>query len=110
MSRAFLDAGANVCVIDLNREAGLSLVEELGGRLAFVEGNVTVEETWKNALAKCIELFGGVQILIVSRPGVLKDLALGESCSADFFRFQNNAGVSRKSVRVLDLMYRHDTI
>lgn len=68
MTRCFLEAGANVCIIDLNREAGLSLVDELGDRAAFVEGNVTVEDTWKNALSTCIDLFGGVQILVVSRP------------------------------------------
>lgn len=66
MAKAFVGAGASVCIIDLNHDAGLALVEELGDRAVFVEGNVTVEETWRNALEKCRKLFGGVQILVVS--------------------------------------------
>ncbi|GAA5852714.1 hypothetical protein JCM8547_002599 [Rhodosporidiobolus lusitaniae] len=73
MTRAFVAAGANVCVIDLNREAGVALAKELGKQVVFLEGNVVVEETWTKALALCIERFGSLQILV------------------------NNAGISRKS-------------
>lgn len=96
MAKAFVDAGANVCIIDLNSAAGLALVEEVGDRLAFVEGNVTVEDTWRKALDTCIELFGGVQILVVRLAFVSLAVSATDASSQ---LLQNNAGVSRKAVR-----------
>ncbi|GAA6027972.1 hypothetical protein JCM8097_001808 [Rhodosporidiobolus ruineniae] len=96
MAREFVREGANVVIIDLNREAGLSLVKEVGDSLVFVEGNVVQESTWEKALAEGIERFGAVHILVnnagISRnspahelPEDQFDLLMGINLKAQFF-------------------------
>lgn len=67
IAKAFGQAGANVCIADLDEEKGketVRLIEEAGGRATFTSTDVRKEEDIINLLDKAIRDFGSIDILI----------------------------------------------
>jgi len=59
--------GASVVIADINAEAGQTVVDQItadGGKALFVSLNVTSEEAWNSAVAKTVETFGGLNLLV----------------------------------------------
>jgi NAD(P)-dependent dehydrogenase (short-subunit alcohol dehydrogenase family) len=61
-AEALLSAGANVLLVDLATSQGESVAGELGERAAFAPTDVTSEEEVSAAVARAVELWGGVHI------------------------------------------------
>ncbi len=63
--RNLVDKGAKVLILDLNRNRGKAIVEELGkNRVLFDKTDVTSESQVKEALARAIREFGTIDICI----------------------------------------------
>ena len=60
-ARAFVAAGANVVIADLNAEAGEWLAGELGGRARFARTDVTDEASVRGAVDAAVAGFGGLR-------------------------------------------------
>jgi NAD(P)-dependent dehydrogenase (short-subunit alcohol dehydrogenase family) len=56
--------GAKVVILDRAREPGEALAKALGERALFVETDVTSSDSAVNAVAKAVERFGAVHILV----------------------------------------------
>lgn len=82
-ARVFVDEGAKVVITDLNVEAGEALAEELGENAVFMEHNVTSEEEWNDIVAKTIDLFGTVDVL-VNNAGILLTKCLVDTTTEEF--------------------------
>ena len=78
LSRVLVRRGASVVAVDIAAEAGAALEAELGQRVAFVEGDVSLEETAGRAVATAVERFGRLDGLVnnahASRQGNFLDL------------------------------------
>jgi NAD(P)-dependent dehydrogenase (short-subunit alcohol dehydrogenase family) len=61
-AQAFLEAGANVLLVDLPTSAGDAVAKELGDRAAFAPADVTSEEQVTAAVGRAVELWGGLHI------------------------------------------------
>jgi NAD(P)-dependent dehydrogenase (short-subunit alcohol dehydrogenase family) len=59
-SRAFIAAGGNVAILDVNAEAGARAAKELGAQALFVRTDVTSEADVKGAVAAATKRFGGI--------------------------------------------------
>lgn len=55
--------GANVAIFDLNEEAGLAVVESLGGSVVYHNVNVADEESVQTAMDAVVEKFGALHIV-----------------------------------------------
>jgi len=68
MCEYFVEAGANVVVVGRNAQKGEEFVkhltEDLGGKALYVRGDVSSYESMENMVAKTVETFGSVDILI----------------------------------------------
>jgi NAD(P)-dependent dehydrogenase (short-subunit alcohol dehydrogenase family) len=65
VARSFLLEGAKVLLVARQRDAGLRMVEELGGDGArFVPGDVADEETAVRAVAAASDAFGALHVLV----------------------------------------------
>jgi NAD(P)-dependent dehydrogenase (short-subunit alcohol dehydrogenase family) len=60
-SRLLAESGANVVIVDINKEKGAALTRELGPNARFVETNVTDEESVKNAVGAAVSTFGALR-------------------------------------------------
>ncbi|WP_341921433.1 SDR family NAD(P)-dependent oxidoreductase [Hydrocarboniphaga effusa] len=61
----FAALGAKVAILDMNEEAGRSLVEQLGADKAlFVKVNVADEASVQNAIAQTMDKFGAIHICV----------------------------------------------
>jgi len=61
----FATLGAKVAILDMNEEAGRSLVEQLGADKAlFVKVNVADEASVQNAIAQTMDKFGAIHICV----------------------------------------------
>ena len=59
--------GASVVIADINADAGQGVVDQIeadGGSALFVALNVTSEEAWNAAVARTVERFGGLHLLV----------------------------------------------
>ncbi len=63
-ARGLLEAGAQVVLADVNREAGEALASDLGAAAIFVETDVTNEASAQNAIAAALSNFGAVHGLV----------------------------------------------
>lgn len=63
-ARGLVEAGAQVVLADVNREAGEALARELGAAAIFVETDVTSEASAQNAIAAALASFGSVNGLV----------------------------------------------
>jgi NAD(P)-dependent dehydrogenase (short-subunit alcohol dehydrogenase family) len=62
--RAFVDAGVDVVVADIDVAAGRRLAEEFGDAVLFVSTDVTSDEDCARCVAAAIEQYGQVSILV----------------------------------------------
>ena len=65
-ARNFIEAGANVCIFDLNAENAAKAAETLGSNATFAAGDVADEEAVGAGIAKAIDTFGAIHININS--------------------------------------------
>ena len=86
--RRFAQEGCKVVVADLQVELGKAVVQSLGeDRALFVETNVTDEASVQNLIAKAVEKFGGVHIVVNSAGIVHAGTILSKkTTSKDFAR------------------------
>lgn len=80
MAEIFAQEGAKVVVADFNETAGQATVERVktaGGEAMFVKVDVTNDESVKNMVAKTVEAYGKLDILInnAGKQGVKYDIA-----------------------------------
>ncbi|MEZ4484696.1 MAG: SDR family oxidoreductase [Syntrophotaleaceae bacterium] len=66
ISRAFLQAGAKVALIDCNKEAGRAAEQELGlfGDVCYIEADVAEEGAVKSAVAAALARHGRLDVLV----------------------------------------------
>lgn len=76
-AKRFVEEGAKVILADVNTEKGSAAAAELGGAAAFVNLDVTNEDSWKAAMPEAIEKFGPLTTLVnsagISVPGSIED-------------------------------------
>ncbi|MCL5734354.1 MAG: SDR family oxidoreductase [Actinobacteria bacterium] len=62
----FLEAGANVLIADLSGEAAEAAAEKLGGagRVVAMQADVAQEDAGEAIVARCVEAFGSIDILV----------------------------------------------
>lgn len=80
--------GANIVLMDINREAGASVAADLNGqktpnRALFIETDVTDLDSVTNAVYESVLEFSGLDVMI-SNAGVLKAGSIEEMDPADF--------------------------
>lgn len=63
-ARGMVEAGARVVLVDVNREAGQGLADELGPAARFVETDVTSEVSGREAVQAALSSFGAVHGLV----------------------------------------------
>ena len=85
VARLFADEGAKVVIADVLVEEGRTVAEEIGESAAFVQLDVTNEESWAAAIKQTTALFGPPTIL-VNNAGLLHIKALVETSAADVER------------------------
>lgn len=64
VTRVFVERGARVVAVDLQREAGESLAAELGEAVTFLQGDVSDREVADRAVATAVDRFGGLDVLV----------------------------------------------
>ncbi|KQS33314.1 3-hydroxyacyl-CoA dehydrogenase [Dyadobacter sp. Leaf189] len=62
--RLFVQAGANVVILDLNEAAGQSLEAAFAGQVVFVKTDVSSESEVQNALDLALGRFGNIHIVV----------------------------------------------
>jgi rhamnulose-1-phosphate aldolase/alcohol dehydrogenase len=82
---ALASAGACVVAYDLDGDGAEAAVEDLGDAGAAVAGDVTSEDSVRDAFAAAIDAFGGVDI-VVSNAGVASSAAIEETTLAEWQR------------------------
>ena len=63
-ARLFVEAGANVVILDLNEEAGLNLEAEFPAQISFVKTDVSSENDVQKAISLAVEKFGNIHIVV----------------------------------------------
>src|SRR5690242_8339772 len=77
--RLLSQAGAQVVIADLNKEAGSTLAHELGPSALFVQTNVVEEDAVQETVQSAVETFGGLHILINCAGIGVAERVLGKS-------------------------------
>ena len=75
--------GASIAIADMNEPLGKKVAEEMGERAYFVAVNVSDEESVANMVAKTVEHFGGLDIML-SNAGVVRSGPLAQVEKKDF--------------------------
>jgi NAD(P)-dependent dehydrogenase (short-subunit alcohol dehydrogenase family) len=88
-ARTLADAGANVLIADLNREAGATVAAELGGRGRFAPTNVADEASVQAAVNAAIEAFGGLHGVVNCAGIAIAERTLGKSGPHPLAAFSN---------------------
>ncbi len=81
-ARAFIAAGADVCVTGLGRETGAALAAALGARAQYETLDVTKPADWQRVVAQLVARHGKVDVL-VNNAGYLKPGLTLETTSLD---------------------------
>lgn len=63
-ARRFINAGANVVLIDIQDEKGSALAKELGAKAMYVRTDITKTEDIEAAIKAAMDKFGAIHILI----------------------------------------------
>ena len=84
-ARLFSREGARVLVTDVLDELGMALTRELGSPAAFFSLDVTQESQWEQAVRRCVELFGRIDVLL-QNAGVVPIAALEAWSLEDYER------------------------
>jgi 3alpha(or 20beta)-hydroxysteroid dehydrogenase len=100
--------GAAVVLADRRDELGSAVAEEIaksGGKACFVPLDVTSEEAWEAAVARVVEVFGGLDVL-VNNAGIIRVKPLRETSHADLTKLleTNVAGAFLGIRAVMDPM------
>ena len=61
---ALAEAGAKVCVADVDAERGSALADSLGDSVVFKETDVTSDDQLEDLIETTVDAFGGVDILV----------------------------------------------
>jgi NAD(P)-dependent dehydrogenase (short-subunit alcohol dehydrogenase family) len=77
--RMLAGAGANVVILDLNREAGAQLAADLGRRVRFAQADVTDEASVQTAVATAVQTFGALHGAVGCAGIGLAERVLGKS-------------------------------
>ena len=84
--------GAAVVIADMNYPKAEAVAKEFGGRAMAVEANVTDEESTAAMVAKAVERFGGIDLLMAT-VGVVRSAPLMEFEKKDF-EFVNSVNIT----------------
>lgn len=71
-AKRFLEEGARVIICDVDQDAGVKIVEELGGKVSFYALDVADRDAVQAWVAEIIAEFGKIDVL-VNNAGVLRD-------------------------------------
>jgi NAD(P)-dependent dehydrogenase (short-subunit alcohol dehydrogenase family) len=86
--RNFIAKGARAVILDIQADKGEAVAKSLGGNALFVHTDVTKEEDVQNAIAKTMDAFGFLNVLIncagIADPG--KVLGKKGPMTLDFFK------------------------
>jgi NAD(P)-dependent dehydrogenase (short-subunit alcohol dehydrogenase family) len=83
IARALKREGANVAIFDRSARALETASRELGGDALAVRGDVTCASDVRTAVDRCIEIFGGLDTLVISA-GVIHIKELQDVTEADW--------------------------
>ena len=72
-AKAFVQEGARVGIIELNREAGQAAQKEIGADALFVETDVTKDESMKRAVEAVVGKFGRLDVIFNCAGGSLEE-------------------------------------
>ena len=64
LADSFIQSGANVAILDINREASSRLINHLGDAALFLETDITNDDELGVSIGKVAEHFGGIDVLI----------------------------------------------
>ena len=64
-ARLFADRGAKVMLCDVNDDEGIQVASEIGTSAAYIHLDVTSEQSWNKAVAKTVEKFGTINVLLL---------------------------------------------
>lgn len=95
--RLLAEHGAKVVIADLNSEGGEKLAAELrasGASVAFVQTNVTSEESVQSAVRVAVEQYGGLHILINCAGIGVAEKVLGKNGAHSLESFQKVIGIN----------------
>ncbi|GGL14883.1 SDR family NAD(P)-dependent oxidoreductase [Nocardia jinanensis] len=78
-ARRFLDEGARVAIVDIDAGRGESAAAELAdsGEVAFVQADISAEESTENCVRQVVERFGQVDVLL-NNAGIYYDMDYGD--------------------------------
>lgn len=86
IAKAFVEAGAQVGVLDINLDSAKTVASELGSQALAVHADVTSLESFQNAVAT-VETWSGALDILVNNAGIgLKPTPLEEVTTDDFER------------------------
>jgi NAD(P)-dependent dehydrogenase (short-subunit alcohol dehydrogenase family) len=86
-SKVFHNAGANVCILDID-ENGREFAKELGGKTLFIQCDVSKEDQVKKAFAKIVEERGDIDVL-VNNAGIQTYGTVTETTEEEWDRVMN---------------------
>ncbi len=96
----FVEEGAKVVLLDVNREAGLSVIESLKakkGEALFIECDVTNASQCASAVAETMRTFGRIDILF-NNAGIIRRATIVEISEEEWDRVMN---VNVKSIYLM---------
>lgn len=107
VAEAFVAEGARVCIADVRVELAGATAQELGAAAIAVELDVTDEESWGHALARCEEEFGSITVL-VNNAGVAEGAPIADTTLESYRRVTevNQTGVFLGMKTVIPAMKR----
>ncbi len=85
-SLAFVDEGATIAILDIQKEAGeelVEMVEQRGGKAIFIQTDVSSAQQVDSAFDQVIEVFGSYNVLF-NHAGTITVKPLHESTEADY--------------------------
>jgi 3alpha(or 20beta)-hydroxysteroid dehydrogenase len=82
-ARLFAQEGASVVLCDLLEEEGQETARAIGDAALFVRHDVAEEDDWANAIARAVERFGRLDVL-VNNAGILRRSPLATATREDF--------------------------
>lgn len=104
-AKAFMEAGAEVCILDVSHEKAQAVAESLGGRALAIECDVTDAHSVTSAFETVCAAFGGVDIIVSNAGaafqgeiGELEDDILRQSFELNFFGHQS---VAKAAIKVM---------
>jgi 3alpha(or 20beta)-hydroxysteroid dehydrogenase len=83
IAELFVSHGANVLLGDVLDAEGAVVAEKLGPAARYHHLDVRSEELWSDAVDQCVELFGGVDVL-VNNAGVIRLGTVSTTTPADY--------------------------